>query len=81
MVTSTRDRTHARSNSRSTAMRSFRKHTTAMKDDARHLAESAGAVAREQIDPLRGLVMDKPFQSVLIAAGVGMFLGLLFGRR
>ena len=65
----------------SRAMRTLRRQATAMKQDARHLAEAATAVAGEQIDPLRDYVAERPLQSLLIAGGVGLFLGLLFGRR
>ncbi len=63
------------------AMRAFRQQATLIGKDARQLAETAGAVAREKVDPLRVYVTDKPLQSLLIAGGVGLLLGFIFGRR
>lgn len=49
--------------------------------DVRDLAVSAGAAAREQVDPLEEYVREKPLKSMLIAAGVGALLGVVFLRR
>ncbi len=82
MLATSASKTRNRSNRIHTnATRKFRNQAAAVKRDAWNLAETAGAVAREQLDPLRDIVTEKPLQSLLIVAGVGMFLGLLFGRR
>lgn len=78
---STRMSARGENRSHGSAMKSFRQQAAVMKKDARDLAESAGAVAREQFDPLRTYVNEKPLQSLLIVGGIGLFLGLLFGRR
>ncbi len=65
----------------SSAMREFRQQATAIKDDARHLAATAGAVASEQADPIRRYVDKNPLQSLLIAGCVGLVLGFIYGRR
>ena len=63
------------------AMRLLRQQAETMTHDARGLAMSAGAVAREQLGPLKEYVIEKPIQSLLIAAGVGVVFGLVFFRR
>ena len=63
------------------AMRDLRAQAVVMKQDARRLAESAGELAREQMGPLREYVAEKPIQTVLIATGIGLILGVLFSRR
>ena len=63
------------------AVRAFRQQAALIGKDARELAETAGAVAREQVDPLRDYVVEKPLQSLLIASGVGLLLGFIFARR
>jgi ElaB/YqjD/DUF883 family membrane-anchored ribosome-binding protein len=65
----------------SSATREFRDQAAVIRKDAWHLAETAGAVAREQLDPLRASVTEKPFQSLLVAGGLGLFLGLILARR
>jgi ElaB/YqjD/DUF883 family membrane-anchored ribosome-binding protein len=75
--------THRHGNSRmnTAAMRTLRQQAANMGKDARGLAESAGALAREQLDPVREYILEKPIQSLLIAGGVGMVLGIIFSRR
>jgi ElaB/YqjD/DUF883 family membrane-anchored ribosome-binding protein len=81
-MNNTNVKTRSRANrTYSPAMRALRRQAKTVTHDARGLAESAGAVAREQLDPVKGYVLDKPIQSLLIAAGVGLFLGFLFTRR
>jgi ElaB/YqjD/DUF883 family membrane-anchored ribosome-binding protein len=62
----------------STAMRTLRRQAVAIKDDARDLAETAGTVAAQQLDPIRNYVNAKPLQALVIAGGVGLMLGFLF---
>ncbi len=45
------------------------------------LEEQALRTAREMADATEGYVRDNPWQSVGVAAGVGLLLGLLLGRR
>ncbi len=66
---------------RGVAMRTLRRQAQVITHDARGLAESAGAVAREQLDPVKDYVVEKPLQSLLIAAGAGLIFGLIFFRR
>ncbi len=76
-------RSRSRSNrtvSGSGAMRKFRRQAAIIKDDAYGLAESAGELAQEQLDPVRHYVTTKPVQSLLIAAGVGLVFGIIFSR-
>jgi hypothetical protein len=63
------------------AMRRLRRQAETITHDARGLAVTAGTVARQQLDPLKEYVIDKPIQSLLIAAGVGVVFGLVFFRR
>lgn len=49
--------------------------------DVRELAETAGNVAREQVDPLKQYIREKPIKSVLIAAGAGILFNFFFMRR
>ncbi len=79
MVTS---RTRNRNNRMQSApMQSLKDQAANIRRDAWGLAESAGAVASEQLDPIRQYVADKPLQSLLIATGAGLLLGFIFGRR
>ena len=63
------------------AMQDFRAQASAVKKDARHLAESAGTLASAELDPIRQYVAEKPVQSLLIAGGIGLLLGVLFIPR
>jgi ElaB/YqjD/DUF883 family membrane-anchored ribosome-binding protein len=49
--------------------------------DVQDLAATAGGIARRQLDPIEEYVREKPIQSMMVAAGVGALLGLLFFRR
>lgn len=50
-------------------------------EGVREITMTAGSAAKAQVDPLGDYVRSNPVQSVLIAAGVGAVLGLLFLRR
>ncbi len=76
-----RNRLHTQGGRPGSAMRTLRRQAQTITHDARGLAVSAGAVAREQLDPMKDYVVDKPLQSLLIAAGVGLIFGLIFFRR
>jgi ElaB/YqjD/DUF883 family membrane-anchored ribosome-binding protein len=47
----------------------------------KELAATAGAAAYDQLGPIEQYVREKPLKSMLIAAGAGALLGLLFFRR
>ena len=84
MVMSTTSTTRARNQTNrlhSSAMRTLRRQAATMKHDASNLAATAGEVAREQLDPVRDYVNNKPVQALLLAGGVGLVLGLIFRRR
>jgi ElaB/YqjD/DUF883 family membrane-anchored ribosome-binding protein len=49
--------------------------------DVRELATTAGQLALGQMDPIERYVRERPVKSLLIAAGAGALLGLLFSRR
>jgi ElaB/YqjD/DUF883 family membrane-anchored ribosome-binding protein len=77
-------------------MEELREKTERVKDDIRELGGAAKEVASEKFDQwykdgrdkavqlskgLEKKIAERPFQSVLIAAGVGFVAGLLFRRR
>jgi ElaB/YqjD/DUF883 family membrane-anchored ribosome-binding protein len=45
------------------------------------LASTAGAAATDQLAPVEEYIKENPVRAVLIAAGVGALLGLIFLRR
>lgn len=49
--------------------------------DVQGLAATAGAVARDQLDPIESYVQAHPLKSMLIAAGVGALFSFVFLRR
>ncbi|MGE0480435.1 MAG: hypothetical protein AB7Q17_08180 [Phycisphaerae bacterium] len=59
----------------------LREQAAGLGHDMRELAATAGQVARRQLDPIEEYVQAQPVRSLLIAAGVGAVLGLVFGRR
>jgi len=78
------------------AMEELREKTERVKDDIRELSGAAKEAAGEKFDQwykdgrdkatqlskgLEKRISERPFQSVLIAAGVGFVAGLLFRRR
>ncbi len=63
------------------AMKEFREQAAVIKRDARDLAATVGTAARRQLDPIREYIVEKPLQSLLIAAGIGLFLGWFGSRR
>ncbi len=84
MVAPTMTGTNARkraSRTEASALRELRERAVAVKQDARDLAASAGAVAREQFDPIKEYIAQKPLNSVLIAGAIGLCLGFFFRRR
>ncbi|WP_158592217.1 DUF883 family protein [Noviherbaspirillum sedimenti] len=48
---------------------------------AKGVAEQAGQQLNRGMDATSGYVREKPLQSVAVATGVGMMLGMLFHRR
>lgn len=50
-------------------------------EGVREITATAGTAAKAQVDPIGDYVREYPIQSMLIAAGVGAVLGLLFLRR
>jgi ElaB/YqjD/DUF883 family membrane-anchored ribosome-binding protein len=63
------------------AMKEFRERAAVVKRDARDLAATVGTAARQQLDPVRQYIAEKPLQSLLIAGGIGLLLGLLRSRH
>ena len=70
----------------------FRAQSAVVRDDLRELGELSREVAQEKIEGVRraardfeGRVVDyvreQPMKSLLIAAGIGAVLGLLWSRR
>ncbi|HLS82278.1 MAG TPA: DUF883 family protein [Steroidobacter sp.] len=51
------------------------------RDRLSEIEEQARRAAREMADATEGYVRDNPWQSVGVAAGIGLLLGLLLGRR
>ena len=62
-------------------MTELRDQAVSVGEEMRRMASTAGSVARDQLDPLEQYVRTKPIQSLLMAAGVGALLGLIFLRR
>ncbi len=54
---------------------------SSMRYAAKGMAAEAGRQLHQGVDATSDYVKDKPLQSVAIAAGIGLFLGLLAGRR
>jgi ElaB/YqjD/DUF883 family membrane-anchored ribosome-binding protein len=50
-------------------------------EDIQELAHTAGAAAREQLDPVDEYVRRQPLKSLLIAAAAGAVFGMLFRRH
>jgi len=50
-------------------------------ESARSTCAALQAKARDQADAARDLVRDRPFQSLAIAASVGLVVGLILGRK
>jgi ElaB/YqjD/DUF883 family membrane-anchored ribosome-binding protein len=47
----------------------------------RDLAAAAGDMALDRLDPLEEYIQAKPIKSLLLAAGIGALVGMLFRRR
>ncbi|MBI1890099.1 MAG: DUF883 domain-containing protein [Burkholderiales bacterium] len=54
---------------------------SSLKSAARGVAAQANRQISRGVDVTTGYVKDKPLQSIAVASGVGLALGLLFGRR
>jgi ElaB/YqjD/DUF883 family membrane-anchored ribosome-binding protein len=78
-------RMHAKRGGRSTVnnhhLADLREEAMSVGEGVKRMAETAGNVARHQLDPLEEYVRAKPIHSLLMAAGVGALLGLIFLRR
>lgn len=59
----------------------LRDHAALIGRDMREMASMATERMREQLNPIQDYVQEKPLQSLMIAAGVGALLGLIFLRR
>ncbi len=84
MISGTATGSNARNRSarrNGSAMREFREQAAVVKRDARDLAASVGTAARKQLKPIRQYIVGNPLQSLLIAGGIGLLLGLLRSRR
>ena len=60
--------------------RELRQHAAAIGDNVRGMVEVAGAATTDQLDPVQVYVREKPLRSILMAAGVGVLLGLWLRR-
>ena len=78
--------------SEATATQKLRSQGEVIRDDLRELGRITKDVAEEKLggarkearvieDQLLGYVREKPVKSLLIAGGVGLFLGVLLSRR
>jgi len=82
--TRTMNRSHARRGNRRHHENNFaalKKRAAVVQKDVRELAATAGESALDIVGPIEEYVQRKPVKSVLIAAGIGAVLGLLFLRR
>ena len=52
-----------------------------LKRDAQEVAASVGALASDQLEPVRDFLLKRPIQSLLLAAGAGVIVGIVMGRR
>ncbi|HAL1485789.1 TPA: DUF883 family protein [Escherichia coli] len=52
-----------------------------VKGAARKIAAQGGQAAQEAADVVRNNVENNPFAAISIAAGVGLLIGLLIGRK
>lgn len=59
----------------------LRKQAAVITEDARELAVSARDALVGQLDPVREAIVRKPLQAMLIAGGIGIFMGFLFRHR
>ncbi len=64
----------------SSRIEELREHTAAVGAEISALATTAGALATDQLDPIRNYVKDAPMKSLLIAAGAGALLTLILRR-
>ncbi len=58
----------------------LREQASAIGDDFRQLATTAGAAARGQLSPIENSIREQPLKSMLIAAGVGALIGMFLKR-
>lgn len=58
-----------------------REYVESGRDKAREYVESGREKAREWEEGVEGYIQEKPVQALLIAAGVGLVLGLLWRRH
>lgn len=49
--------------------------------DAKEIAMDAGKAARRSMEPVEDYIRDNPMRCAMIAAGVGILVGVLFLRR
>jgi ElaB/YqjD/DUF883 family membrane-anchored ribosome-binding protein len=73
--------THHRGVTRRNGFASLRRQAATVGDDVRQLAATAGETVVQQMDPIAEYVQQKPLRSLLIAAAVGAFCGLVLLRR
>lgn len=59
----------------------LREQVDAVGEDLRKLASTATASALELANPIEEYIQKKPLKSVLIAAGVGALIGIIFRHR
>src|SRR5258706_14855312 len=54
---------------------------TVAKKKLGNLTDDASVAARKSVDATGGMIKDRPFQSIAVAALAGFAIGLLLGRR
>lgn len=59
----------------------LRERAGEVRDDLQGLARAAGDAAAAQLDPVEDYVRRNPVKSLLMAAGAGALVGMLFLRR
>jgi ElaB/YqjD/DUF883 family membrane-anchored ribosome-binding protein len=68
-------------NSRKNGVAELRAQAATIGHDVQGLATTAGELALRQLDPIESYVRERPIRSLLMAAGAGALIGILFWRR
>jgi ElaB/YqjD/DUF883 family membrane-anchored ribosome-binding protein len=62
-------------------MKEIRDQAAVVSQGLSGIAATAGAAATDQLEPIEKYVKKNPVRSMLLAAGIGAVLGVLFLRR